>query len=89
MSQEMAEGSAEGGADRKVRKTRWLKRQALQISTMLPEDPGEARRVLMYALELQGGFLNEEAGGSGGGSNVVPITSAEGRSSPPGKALES
>lgn len=75
MSGVKAEGSALGVADRKVRKTRWLKRQALQISTMLPEDPGEARQVLMYALELQRGFLAEGDDGEAGGtrSSVVPL----------------
>ncbi len=47
-------------AEGQPRKTRWLKRQALQISGMLPDDPDDARRVVGYMAELQAGFLTEE-----------------------------
>jgi len=53
----------------KPSKTRWLKRQALQLSGMLPEDPEDARRVIGYMRELQAGFLAEEAGNRQAGGN--------------------
>lgn len=38
---------------------RWLKRQAIQIASMLPENNAEAVRVLGYATDLLAGFLGQ------------------------------
>lgn len=53
-----------GAAETKARKTVYLKRQALTIVSMLPENPEDARAVLEYA-KLLVVFLNEEAGETG------------------------
>jgi hypothetical protein len=36
---------------------RWLRRQAIQIAALLPDDPEAAQAILTYAEELLGTFL--------------------------------
>lgn len=36
---------------------RWLRRQAIQIAALLPDDPAAAQAILTYAEELLGTFL--------------------------------
>jgi hypothetical protein len=38
----------------------WLKRMALQVVMQLPDDTGDALRVLAYARHLVEGFLSED-----------------------------
>ncbi len=43
-----------------MRKERWLRVQAVQVVTMLPDDPLEAQRVLDYAQSILTEFLNSD-----------------------------
>jgi hypothetical protein len=38
----------------------WQRRQAVQVTAMLPEDPADARLVLKLALDLVNGFLSDD-----------------------------
>lgn len=45
-----------------AKRDRWLRMQAVQVVTMLPDDPDEAQRVLDYAQALLNGFIASPEG---------------------------
>lgn len=50
----------------------WLKRQAVQIIGMLPEDPAQARAVLAYSLDVLD-YLDRESPNTGVVRLVRPV----------------
>jgi hypothetical protein len=50
---------------------RWLRRQAIQVTSMLPEDPDEARAVLGLSRELIDGFVDERKEAQEAGIRLV------------------
>ena len=69
--------------------TNWRKRQALQIAAQLPEEPDDARAVLLLVEELMGLFIDPKPPTPSDGADDQAVVRFPGGSSTPSRRANS